>query len=295
MNDATDIAYHNGEYKPLASVAISPLDRGFLFADSVYEVIPAYHGQLFRLAQHLQRLQASLEAIGLEPSVSVSTWTEVLNELVRRNGGGDLSVYLQVSRGAPAVRDHGFPAADTEPTLFAMASPLKPLPEAVLQQGINVITLEDIRWSLCYIKSTALLPNVLQRQQALNQGVADAILVRDGRITEATAANVFLVHDHTLLTPPRSTLILAGITRDLILELAVAHGIAWREEELPKALLSQASEVWLTSSTKEMIPVTRVDDQPIGDGRPGPVWRQFTALLQAYKDEARQSAMQAHE
>ncbi len=291
MNTATAIAYHNGEFKPLASVVISPLDRGFLFADSVYEVIPAYDGHLFRLAQHLQRLHLSLTAIGLELAISASAWSDLLNQLVRRNGGGDLAIYLQVTRGAPTVRDHGFPPGPTEPTVFAMASPLKPLPRTVYQEGISTITCEDIRWWRCHIKTTALLPNVLQRQQALDQGVADAILVRDGQLTEATAANVFLVHDQVILTPPRGPWILAGITRELILELASTKGIPYREQELPVTHLRQASEVWLTSSTKEIIPVTRVDHQPVGDGRPGPVWRRLMALLQAYKDETCQPAM----
>lgn len=277
------LAYLNGRFLPLEQVSISPLDRGFLFADGVYEVIPAFNGRLFRLTEHLQRLSNSLDAIRLPVGLAFEDWVGLLEELVTRNGGGNLSLYLQVTRGAPAVRDHPFPASSAYPTVFAMVSPLKPHPAAVYRDGLTVVTLADIRWGACQIKSIALLPNVLARQQALDHGAADAILVRDGYLTEGTASNVFLVMAGELLTPRKDQRILPGITRDLVLELARGHGCPCREEDLPAAALDSADEVWFTSSTKDIVPVTTVDGRRIGTGAPGPVWRRMMAIYQAYK------------
>jgi D-alanine transaminase len=283
MSDA--IAYFNGSFLPLTEVAISPLDRGFLFADGVYETIPAYNGHLFRLAEHLQRLDKSLASISLNSGLNPTAWEKLLNELIRRNGGGNLTIYLQVTRGAPDSRDHGFPSPQTHPTLFAMVNPLQPMADT-LRHGIDAITLEDIRWDACHIKSTALLANVLARQQALSAGTSDAILVRNGFLTEGTASNIFLVHSDVLLTPPKDWRVLPGITRDLILELAKEHDISYREQDVPVAFLSQASEVWLTSSIREIVPVTKVDGKLIGNGAPGPHWRRMMDLYQSYKCEA---------
>jgi D-alanine transaminase len=279
----TPIAYINGQFLPLAQAHISPLDRGFLFADGIYEMTPAYHGRLFRLAEHLERLDNGLAALRLNAGMSRGDWDRLLNELVARNGGGNLAVYLQVTRGAPASRDHGFPPAATPPTVFAMASLLNPLPESVQQKGIAAITLEDIRWGACHIKSIALLANVLARQQALDQGAADAILIRAGYLTEGAASNLFLVCAGSLLTPPKDQRILPGITRDLILELAAANGIPYQEEDLPAERLETADEIWLTSSTREIVPVTRVDGRPVGTDAPGPLWQRMMALYQDYK------------
>ncbi len=278
------IAYLNGEYLPLAQVRISPLDRGFLFADGVYETIPAYNGRLFRLMEHLQRLHNSLTAIGVENNLSYAEWSALLNELVVRNGGSNLSLYLQITRGATECRDHGFPSS-TPPTVFAMVSPLQPLPQALRRVGISVVTVNDVRWGACHIKSIALLANVLARQQAVERGAADAILVRDGRLTEGTASNVFVVRDGILLTPPKDQFILPGITRDLVLELAAANNMAYHEQYLSREVLTKADEVWLTSSTKEILPVTSVDGRSVGNGVPGPLWRRMTNLYQAYKCE----------
>ncbi|MDQ2694708.1 MAG: D-amino acid aminotransferase [Pseudomonadota bacterium] len=284
MTTPPAIAYLNGAFPPLAEAQISPLDRGFLFADGVYEVIPVYHGRLFRLAGHLARLDNGLAALRLDPGLDHAGWTRLLEELVARNGGGHLAIYLQITRGAAAPRDHAFPAVP-RPTVFAMCSPLKPLPEAVRREGLSAVTLDDIRWSACHLKTIALLPNVLARQQALDRGADDAILVRDGILTEAAAGNLFLVRGGALLTPLKDHRILPGITRDLILELAGANAIPFHEEDLPAAVLEDAGEVWITSSTKEILPVTRIDGRPVGDGRPGPLWRRLTELFQAYKQE----------
>lgn len=276
------IAYFNGSFLPLAEVAVSPLDRGFLFADGVYEVIPVYNGRLFRAAEHLQRLNNSLASISLNSGLNATAWEAILKELIHCNGSGNLTVYLQITRGAPANRDHGFPSQPVSPTVFAMVNPLQTM-EDTLRHGIEAITLEDIRWSACHIKSIALLANVLARQKALSADTNDALLVRDGFLTEGTASNIFLVHNDIVLTPPKDWRILPGITRDLILELAKDHDIPYREQDVPLAFLRDASEVWLTSSIREIVPVTKVDGKTIGEGVPGPRWRRMMDLYQSYK------------
>lgn len=281
---ADTIAYFNGEFLPLRKIKLSPLDRGFLFADGVYETIPAYNGTLFRLTEHLHRLTNSLAAIALDSGLSLADWEGVLTEVVQRNGGGNLSVYLQVTRGAPASRDHGFPSLDISPTLLVMANPLQPMAAVGGQRGMTAITLEDIRWGACHIKTIALLANVLARQQALQANASDAILVRGGYLTEGSASNVFLVYDGVLLTPCKDWRILPGVTRDLVLQLALDNGISYREQDVPVAFLNAASEVWLTSSIREIVPVTAINGRPVGAGVPGSEWRRMMDLYQTYKN-----------
>ncbi|MFN3714813.1 MAG: D-amino acid aminotransferase [Alcanivoracaceae bacterium] len=277
------IAYLNGQFMPLDEARISPLDRGFLFADGVYEVIPAYAGKLFRLEEHLRRLANSLAAIELPNPLPVAEWTAMFNELIRRNGGGNIYIYLQITRGAAAKRDHAFPNPPVPATVFAMtgqiATPAADMPDTT--SGVAVITLDDIRWSRCDIKSVALLANVLMRQQAVSEGAAEAILIRDGFATEGSASNFFIVRDGLIITPPKSHLILPGITRDLLVELAHQHGMAVAEREVTEAELKGADEIWLSSSTKEVVPVTQLNGHALGDGQPGPVWR---AMARHYVD-----------
>ena len=277
------IVYLNGQFIPAADARISPLDRGFVFADGIYEVIPVYQGRLFRLEDHLQRLDHSLDAIRLKQPLDHSQWRTVLVELIEKNGGGDLSIYLQITRGV-ALRDHAFPA-NTPPTVFAMANPLKPLSLDILNQGVAAICLEDIRWKYCHIKSIALLSNILLRQEALDKGAMEAILIRDGKITEGAASNVFIVIKGRLVTPPKGPYLLPGITRDLVLELAKGHGIAAQEADISLNDLQNADEIWLTSSTREIVPVTKLDGKPVKSAKPGPLWRQITQIYQQYKQE----------
>ena len=284
--------YLNGQFLPLEQARVPVLDRGFLFGDGVYEVIPVYGGHLFRLEQHLERLEHSLAGIRLANPMSHGRWREVLEQLVARNGGGDQSVYLQVTRGAGPKRDHAFPDG-VPPTVFAMSSPLAPVSGDILRSGISAITLPDIRWQLCHIKAITLLPNVLLRQQAVDAGCAEAILLRDGQVTEGAASNIFIVQAGTLITPPKGPLLLPGVTRDLILELAAANGIPYRETPIPESALRAAEEVWLTSSTREILPVTRLDDAPVGNGQPGPLWARLLALYQDYKQALREGKAQS--
>ena len=278
-------AYLNGDFLPLSEARISPLDRGFLFADGIYEVIPAYRGVLFRLDEHLARLQQSLNGIELANPRTDQQWRSIFDTLLAKNGGGNLYIYLQISRGAPAKRDHAFPQTAVPPTVFAMtgqiATPAADMPDTA--SGVAAITLDDIRWSRCDIKSVALLANVLLREQAVRQGAAEAILIRDGFATEGAASNFFIVRQGCIISPPKSHLILPGITRDLIIELAKKHDMPVAEQEITEADLKSADEIWLSSSTKEVVPVVSLNGHPLADGRPGPVWRRMAHHYVAFK------------
>ncbi|QWF71373.1 D-amino acid aminotransferase [Methylomonas paludis] len=274
-----DKVYLNGAYLPLAEAKVSVLDRGFLFGDGVYEVIPAYAGKLFRLESHVQRLNNSLAAIRLPLNYSVDEWQNIFQPLLNNNGK-DQYIYLQITRGYAPKRDHGFPA-ETIPTVFAMCSEIVPFTGKTV--GIKAVTLDDTRWQMCQVKAITLLANILLRQQALDQGAAEAILVKNGRVIEGAASNIFAVIDGVLVTPPKSHEILPGITRDVILELAQANNIASREADISLAELQAASEVWVASSTREIIPIVDLDGTAVADGKPGPVWQKLDKLLQDYK------------
>jgi D-alanine transaminase len=270
--------YLNGQYLPLSEAKISVLDRGFLFGDGIYEVIPSYFGRLFHFQAHMARLENSLSAIRLANPHSREQWLAILTPLL--NGVQDQYIYLQITRGTAPKRDHGFPE-NTPPTVFAMCSPIVPLAER--DTGIKVVTMQDSRWKLCNTKAITLLANILHRQEAIDQHCAEALLVKDGYVTEGAASNVFAVVDGVLMTPPKSAEILPGITRDVILELAQQHGVPNKEESFTLAALQSASEVWITSSTREIIPVVECDGLAVGDGKPGPVWHNINQLFQAYK------------
>ena len=281
--------YLNGDYLPPEQAMVSVMDRGFLFGDGVYEVIPAYSGRVFRLEQHLKRLRNSLHAIRMDMPLSDAQWRSLLEELLRRNPGEDQSIYLQVTRGVMAKRDHGF---DTSlvPTVFAMVSPIAAPDPNVAREGIAAITLNDIRWQNCHIKAITLLPNVLLRQQALDAGAVEAILIKDGYATEGAASNLFIVKRGMLITPAKGPRLLPGITRDLILEQAAAHAIPYRETDISTADLINADEIWLTSSTKEILPVTVLDSTPVGDGKPGALYQRMSELYRYYKEQVRVGA-----
>lgn len=273
--------YLNGNFLPPDQARVSVFDRGFIFGDGVYEVIPAFGGRLFRLPHHLSRLEASLAAIRLRNPHTVPEWKTIFTQLLGEGGNGDQSIYLQITRGV-APRDHAFPPNIT-PTVFAYALPLKYSPPEQLAQGVTAVTAADIRWSRCDIKAIALLANALLRQQAIDQGAVEAILVRDGVITEGAASNIFVVKGNRLVTPPKGPFILPGITRDLVVEIAHASGIACDELPIKTEMLQSADEVWLTSSTKEILPITRIDDRPVGNGKPGPMHARMFALYKEYK------------
>lgn len=275
------IAYWNGEFLPLDQVHVSPLDRGFLFADGLYEVAAAYGGRLFEVEAHVRRLRRGLSELRIEAGRSDDDWIALFGEMVCRSGiEGDSAVYLQVTRGAAASRGHAFPAGVT-PSVFATVSPLKRPPESWRSEGVAAITVPDIRWSRCDLKTVGLLGSVLAQQQAVEAGVVDAIQIRDGLVTEGSSTNVFIVRDGTIVTPPADHRILPGITRNVVLELArqTAHAVV--ERDIGAWQLSVADEVWITSTSKEVTAVTRIDGRPVGTGKPGPVWAELHALLQA--------------
>ncbi|MGB5472151.1 MAG: D-amino acid aminotransferase [Gammaproteobacteria bacterium] len=275
------VAYLNGAFLPVEQAQVSVLDRGFLFGDGVYEVIPVYGGRLFRLAHHLKRLRNSLAGVRIDNPLDDGEWARVLDELVTRNEGSDQAVYLKVTRGADVKRDHAFPTG-VKPTVFAMSSPLPGPRDLAREAGIRAITLTDIRWQLCNIKAITLLPNVLLRQQAIDAGSAEAILINDGRAIEGAASNLFIVKNGIVITPPNSNALLPGITRDLVLELAANNAIPFREADISETELHAADEIWLTSSTREISPVVILDEQPVGVGKPGPLWQRMSRLYQDY-------------
>ncbi|HXL97228.1 MAG TPA: aminotransferase class IV [Steroidobacteraceae bacterium] len=281
MAEPLPTCYLNGSLMPLREARVSALDRSFLFGDGVYEVIPARAGKARRLAANLARLSHSLHELRIRNPHSEQQWNRIVEQLISSNGGGDVYVYLQVSRGAEYGRNHA-PLPDIEPTVFGFCSPL-PLPTtAVLERGVACITAIDTRWARCDIKSVALLANVLLRQQAVEAGAGEIILLRDGNLTEASASSVEVIIDGEIRTPPNSPRLLPGTTRSLVEELADRYGIARRVTAVTEAQLRAADEVWLTAATRGVIAVTTLDGEPVGNGKPGPLWRRMHQLVEAY-------------
>lgn len=284
------LAYLNGNYLPLDEARISPMDRGFLFGDGAYEVIPVYSRRPFRLQQHLERLERTLAALQLANPLSKEQWAEVVQRLVDDHGSEDQGVYLQVTRGAAPVRDQAFPRPAVAPTVFAYADRL-PTPSAeLLATGGTALTAEDFRWLRCDLKTVSLVANVLLRQLSAAAGCTETILLRDGLVMEGSASNVLVVQDGVILAPPKSNLILPGVTYDVVLELAAANCIPTQVRPVAEAELRSADEVWVTSSTKEVLPITRIDDAPVADGRPGPLAARMNALYQDFKNQVMRRA-----
>jgi D-alanine transaminase len=283
--------YLNGQFLPLEEARVPVLDRGFIFGDGVYEVIPVYRRCVFRLPQHLARLQASMEAIGLRNPHAPAEWSELIGRVVALQSEADQAVYLQVTRGV-AKRDHAFPV-DAVPTVLIMSGPLKTPNAELRERGVSAVTLTDNRWLRCDIKSIALLGNVLLRQAAVAAGAAECVLFRDGFLTEGAASNIFVVRQGVLLTPPKSNLILPGITYDVVLELARAGALAHEVRPVSEAEVRTAEELMLTSSTREMLPITTLDGIQVGKGAPGPVTRRLMRLFEEYKRDLQ--SMQAVE
>ena len=276
--------YLNGEWLPLSEAKISVLDRGFIFGDGIYEVVPAYSKKPFRLDSHLGRMERSLAAIHIRPPHTATQWTGLIHELIQRNQGEDQFLYLQVTRGV-AKRDHAFPKPEVQPTVFAMSTPFTPPTEALREEGVNVISLPDERWLHCDIKSTALLGNVLARQTAIERGATEAVLFRDGFLTEGAACNIWMVKDGVLHAPLKNHLILEGVRYGLMEDIAEALHIPVQIRRIRQQELTNADELLLTAATKEVLPIVRMDQRPVGSpahaGRPGPVYWQ---IRKAYDD-----------
>ena len=286
--------YLNGEFMPIAEAKISVLDRGFIFGDGVYEVIPVYSRRAFRLAEHLQRLQHSLDGIRLANPHSHGEWAAIIEQLIAHGEAQDQYLYLHITRGA-AKRDHAFPNPPVKPTVFMMSSPLPP-PAALLQSGVSAVTALDNRWLRCDIKAISLLPNVLLRQMAVDAGCTETILIRpgsnneslfmtDGFMTEGAASNIFVVKGGKLLAPPKDNLMLPGITYDVVLEIAAANDIPHEVRRIAVAEVFAADELLLTSSTKEVLAITQLDGKPVGSGKPGAMFARLNNLYQEYKQK----------
>ena len=285
MGEPFSICYLNGEYLPLREARISPLDRGFLYSDGAYEVTPVYGGRPFRFTQHHDRLARSLGEIRMEDPLTRDGWRAMYRELIERNGGPrDLYIYVQVTRGAEYGRNHA-PLPRVERTIFAFAAPWPEGRAGWRDNGLPAVTAEDTRWARCDIKSVSLLANVLLRQLAVDVDASECILLRDGQLTDSSASSVHVVIDGELRTPPNSWKLLPGTTRGVIEEVADKAGVKWRAAGVSEAELRGASEILLGAATREVQPVTSLDGNPVGSGKPGPVWRKLYDAFQDYKRE----------
>ncbi len=288
MNATDPIVYLNGKFVPLSGAQVSVLDRGFIYGDGVYELIPVYGREPFRMTPHLKRLQRSLDGIGLPNPHTEAQWAALVRDLVARTPYPDQGVYFQVTRGV-AKRDHAFPK-DVPPTVFMMSNPLATPSREQVENGVAVVTAVDNRWHRCDLKTISLLGNVLMRQLAADAGALETVMFRDGFLTEASASNVLIVKDGTIIVPPKDNLILPGITFDATMEFAQSAGIPLEMRLVPEAEAMGADEMWLSSSTKEVLAITTVDGKPFAGGKPGPVFRRMWQVFQSHKPRAKTPA-----
>jgi len=281
--DKSGVVFLNGKFLPIDEARVPVLDRGFIFGDGIYELVPVYSRVPFRLDEHLARLERSLAAVGMRNPYGRAEWRDVILQLIAKQPFEDQGVYLQVTRGV-AKRDHAFPK-DAAPTVFLMTNPLVCPPQELVERGVAAVSAIDFRWQRCDVKSISLIGNCLLRQVSAEAGAAETILFRDGKLTEASASNVFVVRRGVILSPPKSTLILPGITYDVVAELAQAGGLPLEFRELSEAEVRGADELWVTSSSKEVLAIVTLDGKPVGEGRPGPVFRRMYALYQEFKQK----------
>ncbi len=265
------------------------MNRGFLFGDGVYEVIPAYGGNPFRIQEHLKRLKNILQAILMPPPLTDDEWRVILNKLVSQLPGRDQQIYLQITRGAYNKRLHAIPN-QINPTVLAITSVLEERNPDIATRGVSAVTIEDNRWQHCDVKAITLLTNILAQQQAEDRQADHAILIRDGKALEGASSNLFMVNNGLIITPPNSHNLLPGITRDLVLELARNTHLPYSETMIEAQDLDTADEIWLTSSTREVMPFTRLNGEPVADGKPGPMWQQINELYRIRKLRLRHSA-----
>ena len=280
------IAFLNDNFLPLEQAKISPLDRGFLFGDGIYEVVPSYAGKLLGFNAHLDRMRTGLEGINLQLGWSHEKWKSVCDELCSQNGNGNLGLYLQVSRGADIKRYHAFPE-NVKPTVFCFAFEIGASPSSDKDSAktFSVSTAEDLRWQRCHIKSTALLGNVLHFQYGHENGDDETILYNDRHeLTEAAACNVFIVKNHVISTPPLDNQLLPGITRNLLIDILQKHSnLDIQERVVHMNEVNNADEIWITSSTKEIGPVIKIDGRQVGNGMIGDIWVEAQKLFTKHK------------
>jgi len=270
------LVYLNGDIVPVEDAKISVLDRGFIFGDGIYDVVPVYGGKPFRMDEHLSRLLRCLAQIRIESPFDKAGWAALVHRLIEVGPKPDCSVYLQVTRGA-AKRDHAFPLTPVAPTVFGIANPFVRPTAEMREHGITAVSITDERWLHCDIKSISMLGNVLAKQQAVDAGVREVVQFRDGFLTEGASCNVWVVRDGKLHAPPRNHLILEGIRYGLLAELAEEAGIAFEARALSREDVKGADELLMTSAGLEVVPLVTLDGQPVGSGRPGPVYAKLRA------------------
>lgn len=282
------IVFLNGDFMPMQEAKISPMDRGFLFGDGIYEVIPSYAGELVGFIPHIERMNKGLEMLGINCKWQPEKWREICNALIRENGSGNLGIYLHVSRGADSKRSHAYPE-DISATIFAFAFEIPPanIADKAKAKTYKVSTAEDLRWQRCNIKSTALLGNVMHFQHGSSRGYNETILFNSkDELTEGSACNVYIVKDGVVITPPLDEQILPGITRLMLLDILSKYSDIRVEQRIVKMEeVFAADEVWLTSSSKEIAPVIEIDDKPVGNGEIGDIWLHAQTLYSAHKAE----------
>ncbi|MSQ49390.1 MAG: D-amino acid aminotransferase [Betaproteobacteria bacterium] len=277
------MVFLNGIFMPVEEARVPVLDRGFIFGDGIYELIPVYSRVPFRMDEHLARLERSLAAVRIRNPYSRAEWRDIILQLVAKQSFEDQGVYFQVTRGV-AKRDHAFPK-ESVPTVFIMSNPLVNPPQALVERGAAAVSAVDDRWHRCDIKSISLIGNCLLRQVSADVGAVETILFRDGTLTEASASNVFVVKSGVILSPSKSNLILPGITYDVITEIAEAAGLPLEYRDVGEAEVRGADEIWITSSSKEVLAIVMLDGQPVAGGKPGPVFRRVHALYQEFKQK----------
>jgi D-alanine transaminase len=285
------MVFLNGKFLPIEQAMVPVLDRGFIFGDGVYELVPVYSRVPFRIDEHLRRLERSLAEVKIRNPYTAAQWKEIIARLIGEQEFDDQGVYLQVTRGV-AKRDHAFPK-DVEPTVFIMSNPLVSPPRELVEKGAAAVSAADYRWLRCDIKSISLIGNCLLRQVSADAGAAETIMFRDGMLTEASASNVFIVKGGTIRSPAKSRLILPGITYDVVVELAQAAGMPVEFAEISEAEVRAADEVWITSSSKEVLAITELDGKPVGDGKPGPAFRRMHQLYQEFKQRVMRAGARA--
>ena len=288
MSGPLPVCYLNGAYLPLSEARVSPFDRAFLFGDAVYEVVPLYGSRLFRLRQHLDRLNRSLAAIRMPPAMSHGDWAHVCQELISRNAADQGHLYMQVSRGAEFGRNHAWPEG-LKPTLFAYCTELDPLPDALLEHGVAAVTATETRWARRDIKATALLANILLKKLAADAGAFETIMLENGELTEGSSTTVHVVKNGVIHTPPNSHHILPGTTRDVVTELADLLSVRNSSTAISESALRGADEIWLAFSTRGVLPVTKLDGAPVGAGVPGPVFKRIHLAFTNYIRELAQT------
>ncbi len=276
------LAYINGRFLQLEEATVPAMDRGFLFGDGVYEVVPVYSRRPFRLDEHFQRLARSLGEVRIPNPYTLDEWRGLVEHIVAGQENEDQSVYVQVTRGMAPVRNHAFPPVIT-PTVFMMSEPLPPPSAALKTSGVTAVSAADNRWLRCDIKATSLLANCLLRQASVDAGATETVLFRDGMLSEGSASNIFVVREDVLYAPQKNHLMLSGITYDVVLELATAHGLKYVVRDITSSEVRSADELWLSSSTKEILPIVSLDGRPVGSGAPGPWAQKMMGWYQDFK------------